>query len=152
MHMRAFLFILASSGCVRAMVYPASDSPGLGRRFDGIGGLSGGGATSVLLRSYNETLRNQILDYLFLPNFGASIQILKVECGGDSQSTQGVEASHMHFRDDLSLERGYEWWLMSEAKIRNPNINGRSLCVTHFDERVSDKVGGGCQECLRPGY
>jgi len=28
----------------------------------------------------------------------------------------------MHTKDDLNYQRGYEWWLMSEAKARNPNI------------------------------
>ena len=46
------------------------------RLFDGIGGLSGGGATSVLLPAYAEPLRSDILDWLFLPNFGASLQVL----------------------------------------------------------------------------
>ncbi len=49
-----------------------------------MGGLSGGGATSVFLPSYPEPQRSQILDYLFKPNFGASLQILKVEIGGDA--------------------------------------------------------------------
>lgn len=48
------------------------------RRFDGIGAISGGGATSVFLRAYPEPQRTQILDYLFKPGFGASLQILKV--------------------------------------------------------------------------
>lgn len=47
-------------------------------RFDGLGGLSGGGATSRLLVDYKEPERSQILDYLFLPKFGAAVQILKV--------------------------------------------------------------------------
>ena len=59
---------------------------------------------------------------LFKPNFGASLQILKVEIGGDSQSTDGTESSHMHDADDLDYTRGYEWWLMGEAKKRNPDI------------------------------
>ena len=42
-----------------------------GRSYDGIGAVSGGGATSVLLRDYVEPQRTQILDYLFKPNFGA---------------------------------------------------------------------------------
>ncbi|KAI0238214.1 Galactocerebrosidase, partial [Lamellibrachia satsuma] len=42
-----------------------SCGPGLGRRFDGIGGLSGGGATSKLLVNYPEPQRSQILEYLF---------------------------------------------------------------------------------------
>eukprot|EP01059_Diplonema_ambulator_P031982 TRINITY_DN605_c0_g1_i1.p1 TRINITY_DN605_c0_g1~~TRINITY_DN605_c0_g1_i1.p1 ORF type:complete len:823 (+),score=259.72 TRINITY_DN605_c0_g1_i1:38-2506(+) len=94
----------------------------LGRTFDGIGGLSGGGATSRLLVDYKEPQRTQILDYLFKPNFGANLHILKVEIGGDSQSTDGTEPSHMHAADDLDTTRGYEWWLMKEAKARNPDI------------------------------
>jgi len=95
---------------------------GLGRRFDGIGGLSGGGSTSKLLVSYPADLRNQILDYLFKPNFGASLQIIKVEIGGDAQSTDGTESSHMHEPWDEDYRRGYEWWLLTEAKKRNPDI------------------------------
>ncbi|XP_067656744.1 galactocerebrosidase-like isoform X2 [Haliotis asinina] len=98
------------------------DSVGLERRFDGIGGLSGGGATSKLLVNYPKKQRDEILDYLFKPNFGASLQILKVEIGGDAQSTDGTEASHMHNSWEENYQRGYEWWLMLEAKKRNPNI------------------------------
>ncbi|GFO19229.1 galactocerebrosidase [Plakobranchus ocellatus] len=98
------------------------DTQGLGRRFEGIGALSGGGATSKLLVNYEKKLRDQILDYLFKPNFGASLQILKVEIGGDVQSTDGSEASHMHNSWDENYSRGYEWWIMKEAKQRNPDI------------------------------
>ncbi|KAK6174597.1 hypothetical protein SNE40_017840 [Patella caerulea] len=104
------------------VTYSFDDSVGLGRHFDGIGGLSGGGATSKLLVNYPEEQRNQILDLLFKPNFGASLDILKVEIGGDAQSTDGTEASHMHNSWDENYERGYEWWLMVEAKKRNPDI------------------------------
>lgn len=92
------------------------------RALDGIGGLSGGGATSVLLPSYPEPARSDILDFLFKPNFGASLQILKVEIGGDAQSTDGAESSHMHTPFEEDYHRGYEWWLMNEAKARNPSI------------------------------
>ncbi|ESO82898.1 hypothetical protein LOTGIDRAFT_92651, partial [Lottia gigantea] len=102
--------------------YYVDDSEGLGRRFDGVGGLSGGGATSKLLVNYPEQQRNEILDYLFKPNFAASLQILKVEIGGDAQSTDGSEASHMHYPWDLNFNRGYQWWMMKEAKKRNPEI------------------------------
>ncbi|XP_016319440.1 galactocerebrosidase-like [Sinocyclocheilus anshuiensis] len=102
--------------------YDLDDKTGLGRSFDGIGGLSGGGATSRLLVNYAEPYRSQILDYLFRPQFGASLQILKVEIGGDAQTTDGTEPSHMHYEDDENYFRGYEWWLMREAKKRNPNI------------------------------
>uniref|UniRef100_A0A2K5EKB3 Galactocerebrosidase n=1 Tax=Aotus nancymaae TaxID=37293 RepID=A0A2K5EKB3_AOTNA len=79
-------------------------------------------ATSRLLVNYPEPYRSQILDYLFKPNFGASLHILKVEIGGDGQTTDGTEPSHMHYALDENYFRGYEWWLMKEAKKRNPNI------------------------------
>ncbi|MBC7508420.1 MAG: galactosylceramidase, partial [Ferruginibacter sp.] len=93
-----------------------------GKRFDGVGAVSGGGATSVLLKDYPEEQRNQVLDLLFKPKFGASMNALMVEVPGDGNSTQGSETSHMHTKDDLNFNRGYEWWLMSEAKKRNKEI------------------------------
>ncbi len=93
-----------------------------GRAFDGVGGLSGGGGTSRLLWDYPAQQRDEILDYLFLPHYGASLQILKVEIGSDANSTNGAEASHMRSRTDSNFTRGYEWWLMEQAKARNPNI------------------------------
>ena len=107
--------------------YVIDISYGVGRRFDGIGGLSGGGSTSKLLVSYSPFLRSEILDYLFKPNFGASLQIIKVEIGGDAQSTDGSESSHMHEPWDENYRRGYEWWLLTEAKKRNPNIKVYAL-------------------------
>jgi len=89
--------------------------------FDGIGAISAGASTR-LLYDYPEPERSQILDYLFKPNYGAALQILKVEIGSDMNSTDGSEASHMRTPDDLNDNRGYEWWLMTEAKKRNPDI------------------------------
>ncbi|XP_048342741.1 galactocerebrosidase-like [Sphaerodactylus townsendi] len=86
--------------------YPLTDTGGLGLEFDGIGAVSGGGATSRLLVDYEEPYRSQILDYLFKPNFGASLHILKVEIGGDAQSTDGTEPSHMHYENDENYFRG----------------------------------------------
>ena len=84
----ALLALCASAAAQpEATSYYVDDSAGPGRTFHGIGGLSGGGATSVLLRDYPEPQRSQILDFLFKPNFGASLQIFKVEIGGDAQST-----------------------------------------------------------------
>uniref|UniRef100_A0A9J7X9Y5 Galactocerebrosidase n=1 Tax=Cyprinus carpio carpio TaxID=630221 RepID=A0A9J7X9Y5_CYPCA len=108
-------------GCA-AEFYVIDDRIGLGREFDGIGGLSGGGATSRLLVNYEEPYRSHILDFLFKPNFGASLHILKVEIGGDAQTTDGTEPSHMHSKGEGNFFLGYEWWLMKEAKKRNPNI------------------------------
>jgi len=93
-----------------------------GKLFYGIGAVSGGGATSVLLKDYPEAQRKQVLDLLFRPKFGASVSALLVEVPGDGNSTQGTEDSHSHSRGDLNLSRGYEWWLMREARARNPGI------------------------------
>ena len=118
--------ILATQACLIAhaagTAYYIDDSRGPARTFDGIGAISGGGATSVLLPFYPEQQRSEILDYLFLPNFGASLHMIKVEIGGDAQSTDGSEPSHMHDPWDENYERGYEWFILSEAKKRNPNI------------------------------
>jgi len=93
-----------------------------GRVFDGVGAISGGGGNSVQLISYPEPQRGDILDYLFKPGAGAALQILKVEVGGDAFSSCGAEPSHEHSRGVLNPSGGYEWWLMQEAKARNPVI------------------------------
>jgi hypothetical protein len=51
-------------------------------------GSAGGGATSRLLFSYEEARIAEICDYLFKTSFGSSIHILKVEVGGDGQSSE----------------------------------------------------------------
>ena len=58
-----------------------------------------------------------LTSYLFFTTF-----TLKVEIGGDGQSTEGTESSHMHTPADESYLRGYEWEVMKEAKRRNPDI------------------------------
>ena len=55
------------------------------------------------------------------------MHMIKVEIGGDGQSTDGTEASHMHSRDDLSCKRGYEFWLLQEARKRQPKIKTYAL-------------------------
>ena len=93
-----------------------------GKRFDGIGVVNGGGATSVLLKDYPEPQRSQILDLVYKPKFGASVSALLVEIPGDGNSTQGSMPSHKHNREDLNYSRGYTWWIMQEAKRRNPDL------------------------------
>jgi galactosylceramidase len=103
------------------------DGRGPGRTFEGLGGLSAG-ASSRLLIDYPEPQRSQLLDFLFKPNFGASLHHLKVEIGGDVNSTEGSEPSSARSREEFEhpwreyFDRGYEWWLMREAKKRNPKI------------------------------
>jgi O-glycosyl hydrolase len=93
-----------------------------GRTFDGIGAISGGGGNSRLLRDYPAAQQSQILDYLFKPGYGADLQILKVEIGGDANSTDGAEPSIEHTQGTVDCNVGYEFWLMQQAKARNPNI------------------------------
>ena len=97
------------------------DGHSSGRIFDGIGAASAG-ASSRLLIDYPEPQRSQILDYLFKPNYGASLQHLKVEIGADVNSTDGSEPSYARTPTDRNFTRGYEWWLIEEARKRNPKI------------------------------
>ncbi|MEY9895212.1 hypothetical protein ABIA31_008901 [Catenulispora sp. MAP5-51] len=93
-----------------------------GSVFDGVGAISGGGGNSRLLIDYPEPERSQLLDYLFKPGYGADLQILKIEIGGDTNSTNGAEPSIEHTQGGVDCNQGYEWWLAEQAKARNPNI------------------------------
>ncbi|HEY3006222.1 MAG TPA: hypothetical protein VGJ44_27995, partial [Kribbellaceae bacterium] len=140
MHRRAGIataaaLLLAAAGTGSVVSAPAAQAATTitisgtagGRAFDGVGAVSGGGGNSKLLFDYPEPQRGQILDYLFKPGYGAAIQLFKVEIGGDANSTDGAEPSHMHTADDQNYHRGYEWWLMTEAKRRNPNVKLAAL-------------------------
>lgn len=119
------IFYWAAPAAAQQVVIINTDSAG--RVFEGIGALSAG-ASSRLLIDYSEPYRSQILDILFKPKFAASLQQLKVEIGGDVNSTDGSEPSHARTREEFEnpkpeyYQRGYEWWLMQEAKKRNPDI------------------------------
>ena len=65
----------------------------LGPVFQGIGAISGGGGNSRLLIDYPQRERAEMLDYLFSPHFGASLQMLKLEIGGGGFSSDGSEPS-----------------------------------------------------------
>jgi len=125
-----FIFLILNVVSVHGY-YVIDPTGGYDRRFDGIGGLSGGGATSRFLPDYIEPSRSQIL---------------KVEIGGGGQSTQGTEHSHMYNETDENYERGYEWWLMQEAKKHNPNIQLYGLAwsfpnwVAHGREALVNKT------------
>ncbi|WP_436535856.1 ricin-type beta-trefoil lectin domain protein [Actinoplanes sp. HUAS TT8] len=125
----AAALLLTLAGALFALPAPARAATAItingssgGRVFDGVGAISGGGGNSRLLADYPEPQRSDILDYLFKPGYGAAMQIMKVEIGGDTNSTSGAEPSHEHTRGVVNCDRGYEWWLMGQAKARNPNI------------------------------
>ena len=99
------------------------DATSPGRVFEGVGAVSAGASTR-LLPDYTEAQRSQVLDFLFKPKFGAGFQHLKVEIGGGENSTCGSEPSHAVTRAEIAdpKARGYEFWLMAEARKRNPEI------------------------------
>jgi Glycosyl hydrolase family 59/NPCBM/NEW2 domain len=93
-----------------------------GRTFDGIGAISGGGGNSRLLTDYPAAQQKQILDYMFKPGYGADLQMLKLEIGGDANSTDGSEPSIEHTKGQINCDAGYEFWLAEQAQKRNPDI------------------------------
>lgn len=103
-----------------------------GRVYEGMGALSAG-ASSKLLVDYPEPQRRQILDLLFKPKFGASLQHLKIEISGDVNSTDGTEPAYAHtlaeYTNRISDQflRSYEVWLAQEARRCNSNILIESL-------------------------
>jgi len=118
------LFVGAAAGLAGAAPYAIQlDPTSPGRVFEGIGAVSAGASTRLLV-DYPESQRAQILDFLFKPKFGAGFQHLKVEIGSGENSTCGSEPSHVITREELAnpRPRGYEFWLMAEARKRNPQI------------------------------
>ena len=65
------LVIISGGGCVRRPIISAG-----GCMCRAI--ISGGGATSKLLMDYDSSVVADILDFLFKPNFGLNLDILKV--------------------------------------------------------------------------
>ncbi|WP_327242130.1 galactosylceramidase [Streptomyces sp. NBC_01320] len=98
-----------------------------GRTFDGIGAISGGGGNTRLLTDYPPAQRNAILNYLFTPGYGANLQMLKLETGGDGNTTSGAEHTIEETRGVINCNVGYEFWLAKEAVKRNPQISLSAL-------------------------
>ena len=114
---------LAALDAADSMKTIRMDADSSGRAFEGIGAVSAGASTRLLV-DYPEPQRHQILDYLFKPKFGAGFQHLKVEIGSGENSTCGSEPSHAVTREELAdpKPRGYEFWLMAEARKRNSHV------------------------------
>jgi len=113
---------------VFAQIKIVLDDADSGRVFEGIGVVSVGASTRNLVDD-PEKLRSEVLDYMFKPKFGANLQHLKVEIGGGENSTCGTEPSHVITREELKnpVPRSYEFWLMAEARKRNPQVMLDSL-------------------------
>jgi Glycosyl hydrolase family 59 len=92
------------------------------RVYDGVGAVLGGGGNARYLMDYPRRQRNQILDYLFKPGYGASLQILKLEIGGDANSSDGSEPSIEHTRGHIDCRAGYELSIARAAVARNRRL------------------------------
>jgi galactosylceramidase len=103
-----------------------------GRKWGGIGSAPSN-AMGRMLPFYPEELRNDILDLMFKPNWGMALTHLKVEVGGDNNSTSGTEPSFAHTREEMAkpnFHRGYLYQLMRDARDRNPGIELGALAWT----------------------
>jgi len=92
------------------------------RVFDGVGAVLGGGGNARYLMDYPARQRDQILSYLFKPGYGAALQILKLEIGGDADSSDGAEPSIEHRRGHVKCAAGYEFAIARRAVALNPRI------------------------------
>ena len=54
---------------------------------------------------------------------------------------EGTESSHMHEADDENYERGYEWWLMVEAKKVTVMLHTCQVCPGYFREPHLNSMG-----------
>jgi len=116
-----FAFLMIFCGCASAVTVNVNGTV-VGRAFEGIGAVSAGG-NSRLLIDYPEPYRSYVLDFLFEPKFGANFHHLKVEIGSGQNSTSGSEPCHALSASEITNpnSENYELWLMSEAISRNPN-------------------------------
>jgi Glycosyl hydrolase family 59 len=95
---------------------------GSGRIFDGVGAVLGGGGNARYLMDYAEPWRDQILDYLFKPKFGAALQLLKLEIGGGANSSDGSEPSIDPAGKQANCGAGYELAIAQRAVALNPAL------------------------------
>lgn len=65
----ALALLVGPATLALASPYAIDDSKGLGLRWEGVGAISGGGATTKLLMDYDKTIVSDILDFMFKPNF-----------------------------------------------------------------------------------
>ena len=83
--------------------------------------------TSKLLKDYPANQQSDILDFLFKPKLGASLQLVKNEIGADSNSSSGTEPSHWRNQAETPVARGVNFWIASQAKLRNANMQFAAL-------------------------
>ncbi len=118
--------LLLLSPAIGAPTIVNVDGNGPSRAFYGIGLVNSSG-TSKLLQDYPADQQSDILDLLFKPKFGASLQLVKNEIGADSNSSSGTEPSHWRNPSDTPAARGVNFWIARQAKARNPAMQFAAL-------------------------
>lgn len=93
-----------------------------GPAFQGVGAISGGGGNSRFLVDYPARQREAILKELFAPKVGAALQLLKLEIGGDANSSDGAEPSVEQVPGRVDCHVGYELWLARQALRLDPHL------------------------------
>lgn len=120
------LISVLAAGPARGATTPTTnitiDGNGGARTYDGVGAILGGGGNARYLEDYPPAQRAQILNYLFKPDYGASLQILKLEIGGDANSSDGAEPSVRHTAGTINCNVGYEFAIAREAVAINPKL------------------------------
>jgi hypothetical protein len=92
------------------------------RVYDGVGAVLGGGGNARYLMDYPQPERSQVLDYLFKPGYGASLQLLKLEIGGGASSSDGSEPSIEPVRHRINCHAGFEFAIARQAVALNPYL------------------------------
>lgn len=116
----------APAGTATATAVPTTfitvNGDGGAQVYDGVGAILGGGGNARYLEDYPARQRASILDYLFKPGYGASLQLLKLEIGGDGNSSDGSEPSVEHTRGTINCRAGYEFAIARQALAINPDL------------------------------
>ena len=94
------------------------NASGSGRIFDGVGAILGGGDNNRYLADYPEQQRTQMLDDLFKPDYGASLELLKIEIGGDDGGEATVEPAN----GQINCNAGYGLSIARQAVAINPGL------------------------------
>ena len=95
-----------------------------GAAYDGMGAIAGEGSARLLL-DYDPAIAARVIDLLFAPGLLASLDMIKIEIGGDGNSIMGSTPSHRHaspLDETPDFSRGSQAWLAAQAKARNPAL------------------------------
>jgi hypothetical protein len=112
------LMIASSSALTTPNSSITVNGDGGDRTFNGVGAILAGGDNNRYLIDYPQAQRTQMLNDLFKPNYGASLQMLKVEIGGDD----GGEASIEPAKGQINCNAGYGLSIAQQAVAINPNL------------------------------